>query len=303
MGKTLLIILIVLFVLYCVFIGFFFFVDFDRKFKIPMEKLMNPDGVQEMYRRKDTILSWPMQEVRITSYDGLQLYGRYFHQSDSKRLLIMCHGWKSKWYADFSTHVLWFYENQCDLLIIDERACGESEGRFVTFGIKERRDIAAWAEWASRNQKLPVYLYGTSMGAASVLMSADLSSDFASGIVADSPFTQPYTELRDFAKRMLHIPEYPFLPSLNLLCRLILKEDLRHTDAEEILKKSRIPVIIFHGAKDWFCSVSMSERVRDMNLPNVDTYIYDDCGHCGSYTHHEEEYKHALMDLFSGTGD
>lgn len=196
--------------------------------------------------RKKRVLNYPMEEIFIESQDHLKLYGRYFHAEGHDKLIVMCHGWKSEWYIDFSQLAIWFYEKcNCDLLIMDERGIGRSEGKYITFGLNEHLDIHDWVMWAHYRQNLPIYLYGTSMGAATVLMTSASLNDIVSGIIADSPFTQPYDELKDFAKRNIHLPEYPFLPSMNFLVKTFIKKDLKSIDAMEILKDTKMPIVIF----------------------------------------------------------
>lgn len=296
--KILFTIIAVAAVLFALFIFFFFEVEFDRKLKIPMEKFM-PDGfLGKLKQNKDLILSWPMQEVYITSRDGLKLYGRYFHKEDSERLMIMCHGWKSEWYMDFSSLAIWMYGQKCDLLIIDERAAGQSEGRYITFGLKEHKDITDWTKWAEKNQTLPVYLYGTSMGAASVLMASAMASPCVKGIIADSPFTNVYNEFKDFGKRNLHIPEKPFVPVISALGKMVFKEDFRKTHVKDILPHCSVPVLIFHGSKDFFCNAEMSRELKDLNLKNVDVILYEGVQHCANYQAHPEEYTQKIQELW-----
>lgn len=293
-----LIIVLILVLLYCLIIYFAFLYTFSRKIKVNMEKYMRDGYADVLQDRKKRVLNYPMEEVFIESQDHLKLYGRYFHLEGHDKLIVMCHGWKSEWYIDFSQLAIWFYEKcNCDLLIMDERGIGRSEGKYISFGLNEHLDIHDWVMWAHHKQNLPIYLYGTSMGAATVLMTSASLNDIVSGIIADSPFTQPYDELKDFAKRNIHLPEYPFLPSMNFLVKTFIKKDLKSIDAMEILKDTKMPIVIFHGGLDFFCNVKISQKIKEMNLPNVSVYIYPDSNHCCSYVKHEKEYENIISRL------
>lgn len=294
------IVLLALFILYWLIIYLFFLYTFSRKIKVDMEKFM-PDGYADILQvRKERILNYPMEEVTITSFDNLKLYGRYFHKEGHDKLIVMCHGWKSPWYVDFSKLAIWFYEqNNCDLLIMDERGGGQSEGKYITFGMCEKEDIHDWVMWAKEKQNLPIYLYGTSMGAATVLMVSSSLNGIVSGIIADSPFTQPYEELKDFAKRNIHLPEKPFMPSLNFIVKKTIKKDLKSVDSVAILKDTTMPIIIFHGELDFFCNVEVSKKIKELDYPNIDVYIYHDSNHCSSYVKHEKEYEAIIGNLIN----
>lgn len=287
-------------VLYWIVVYLFFLYTFSRKIKVNMERFM-PDGYADVLQeRKNRILNYPMEEITLISHDHLKLYGRYFHKEGNDKLIVMCHGWKSPWYVDFSKLAIWFYEkNNCDLLIMDERAGGKSEGKYVTFGLLEKDDIYDWVMWAHHRQDLPIYLYGTSMGAATVLMTSSSLNGIVSGIIADSPFMQPYEELRDFSKRNIHLFEYPFMPSLNFLFKKIVKKDLKSINSFEIIKNTKMPIIIFHGELDFFCNVNISKKIKELNYSNISVYIYSDSNHCSSYVKHEKEYENIIYHMIN----
>lgn len=277
-----------------VYLGFLY--TFSNRIHVNMEKMMRNGYAQKLQNWKNRLLSYPMKEITIGSEEHLKLYGRYFHRNGNKRLVIMCHGWKSEWYIDFSEIALWFYEEMnCDLLVIDERAIGKSEGRYITFGIKEKDDIQRWIDWAVVNQNLPVYLYGTSMGAASVLMAAEGENDRVSGIIADSPFSEPYDELKDFSRRILKLPEHPFMDTLNIFYRLSLKADLKDINVMNILPHTSMPILIFHGTDDFFCNVDISRKIKNKNFPNIKTVIFEDCNHCCGYVKNKEYYQNEII--------
>ena len=83
----------------------------------------------------------PCEFVTIKSHDGLTLSGRYYHQKDGAPLAIGFHGYKSCWLTDFCGGADIAFQMGQNVLLIDERAHGKSQGRTITFGIKERQDL------------------------------------------------------------------------------------------------------------------------------------------------------------------
>lgn len=67
--------------------------------------------------------------------------------------------------------------------MVDERAHGKSEGKVITFGIRERCDCKLWAEYAVKRygENKDIFLAGVSMGAASVMMASNLGLPGMSG--------------------------------------------------------------------------------------------------------------------------
>ena len=74
-----------------------------------MEKYMRDGYADVLQDRKKHVLNYPMEEVFIESHDHLKFYGRYFHAEGHDKLIVMCHGWKSEWYIDFSQLAILLY--------------------------------------------------------------------------------------------------------------------------------------------------------------------------------------------------
>ena len=90
----------------------------------------------------------PYEEVSIVSFDGLTLFGRYYHVKDGAPLDIGFHGYRSSALTDFAGGSELSFSMGHNLLLIDERAHGRSEGRTITFGIQERWDADSWVRYA-----------------------------------------------------------------------------------------------------------------------------------------------------------
>ena len=70
------------------------------------------------------------------------------------------------------------YREKATLLLVDQRACGKSEGKYITFGAKEKYDILLWIKFINERYygKKTIYIHGTSMGAATTLMVSSLTT-------------------------------------------------------------------------------------------------------------------------------
>ncbi|MBQ2817488.1 MAG: hypothetical protein IJF16_06125, partial [Clostridia bacterium] len=86
----------------------------------------------------------PTTRLSIKSLDGLLLSGRYLPVEGSKKTIILAHGYRSS-AADFSCAWELYRELGFNLLAIDQRAHGRSEGKYITFGVKEKDDVRLWA--------------------------------------------------------------------------------------------------------------------------------------------------------------
>ena len=77
----------------------------------------------------------PQERVIITSYDGLTLCAEYFPaDTPSDRLAIINHGYTGCGMRDSTSISVFFHKLGYDCLIVDHRAHGNSEGKFIGFG-------------------------------------------------------------------------------------------------------------------------------------------------------------------------
>ena len=122
------------------------------------------------------------------------------------------------------------------------------------------------------------------MGAATVLLSlgTDLPGN-VKGVVADCGFTSPWEIVRHVAKRDFHLPAFPLLHLLDLVCRGIAGFSLKEVDTRKALAGSRLPVLFLHGAADDFVPVSMSEENYRACQGEKSLYLVPGAGHAQSY--------------------
>ena len=79
----------------------------------------------------------PCERVSIRSRDGLRLFARYYHTADDAPLAIQVHGYRSHVLRDFSGDCIPCQKRGFNVLLIEQRAHGESEGHCISFGIRE----------------------------------------------------------------------------------------------------------------------------------------------------------------------
>lgn len=136
----------------------------------------------------------PHEDVFLPALDGARLHARLYRVPHAHATVILCHGYHSHAEHDFSAQFPALYASGgCNLLLIDERAHGLSEGKCLTFGQLERYDIAQWVHWVREHSRVqrPIALYGVSMGAASVLLAAQLPElrDEIACVIADCGYS------------------------------------------------------------------------------------------------------------------
>ena len=231
-----------------------------EEFEMPPGKIYLPYKEQLIEWMKQ-YRSLPQEDFYITSYDGLKLHGKYFEFVKGAPIEIMFHGYRGNAERDLCGGVERCKRANINVLVVDQRAHGESEGKAITFGIKERFDCKSWVDFAVKHfgDDVVLYITGISMGASTVLMasSLDLPSN-VKGIVADCGFSSPKEIIKETVKKM-HLPPKLMYPFIKFGAKVFGKFNIEETSPLEELKKCKIPVIFFHGDTDNFVPHYMSQ--------------------------------------------
>lgn len=199
----------------------------------------------------------------IESYDKLQLHS-YVVTQNSNKWAIVVHGYggSGKLMSDKSKY---FYDMGYNVLIPDLRGHGKSEGDYIGMGWKDRLDIISWINFIIKeNPNAEIVLHGTSMGAATVLMTSgeNLPSN-VKAIVADCAYTSAWDEFSYQLETYLKVPSYYILNVTNMVTKLKAGYSLKEASALESVKKATVPILFIHGDKDKFVPYSMMDKLYD----------------------------------------
>ncbi len=255
------------------------------------------DVMCDLIRQMDAI---DCERVSITSYDGLRLCARYYHVADGAPLQIQMHGWRGSAIRDFCGGNKLAREAGFNTLVPDQRAHGASQGRTITFGLRERYDCLYWARWASRRfPGVPIVLAGVSMGASTVLMAAGLPlPSSVCGVIADSPYASPGAIIRKVCRDM-HLPPALVYPCVRLGARLFGGFDLNETDVLQQVQGAKIPALLIHGEDDRFVPCDMSRQIYDVYPAQKRRVTFPGAGHGISYIADPDGYGRAVEQFLS----
>ena len=245
---------------------------------------------------EEKILAEESEEVRIRSADGTELTGHWFPCPGAKRVILAFHGWRARWSRDFGMIAPFWRREGCSLLLAEQRGQNGSSCRYMGFGLTERFDCLAWAEWAAgRFPDLPVYLSGISMGGTAVLMSADLDLPRqVKGIMADCAFTSPDGIWEHVVRDNLHLPYRPRRRLVDLICRRKTGRGASEFTTPKSLSAAKVPVLLIHGLDDRFVPIGMAyENLKACRTPCRITVI-PGAGHGMSYPTDPDSYEQAM---------
>ena len=267
---------------------------------------VNPPGGMPSREQMDSfqrrMLDLPQKTVRIKNRDGLTLVGHWLPVENATRTLLMMHGWRSSWLNDFCGIVPFLQDCGCNLLLVEQRGQGASEGAYIGFGVLEQHDCLDWVHALQETlcPHLPIYLVGISMGATTVLMaSGHPLPDQVRGIVADCGFTSPAAIVSCCVKSGFPQLRGDLLPMFNLAVRRRAGYRLDAYSTLTALRDNVKPVLFIHGEADTFVPVSMTlENYRACRAPK-ELLLVEGAGHGLSYVFDHEAYQQALKAFFA----
>ncbi len=300
--HILLIILAILLVLVLSVGTFTFFMACLRK-KEP--QWLNPEALkgtgaerlcQYILQAHNWMDSHKVEDIRIQSRDGLNLYARWIPAENPRGTILLAHGYQSTPYIDFSLVLDVYHNLGMNMLIPDQRCHGKSEGKYMTFGVKEWQDMACWVDYHNTNLgSWPLILSGLSMGASTVLYMADEDlPENVKGIIADCGFTSPYAIIGKVFRSVTHLPPWPFLWVTDLCARLFADFSLKQKDTRKTLLSGKYPVILAHGLADDFVPCEMSQEAYNVCTSEKELLLVEDAGHGYSFLKDRERYTQAV---------
>ena len=302
------IVLAIIIMLLILFAVIFSYVAYRMAFYSSPRREEDPHGIpkgeqyeerkEEMFAMIDEMNAVPYERVYATSYDGLKLSARYYHVKDGAPLQIQCHGWRGMGVRDFSGGCKFAIDSGFNVLLIDHRGAGESEGKVITFGIREKYDVLTWIAYSLNRfgAETEICLTGISMGAATVLEASafDLPKN-VKAIIADSPYSSP-EEILAVVSAGMGMPAKLVMPFIKAGAYLYggLKIE---GGAEEAVKKCKIPVLIIHGEDDRFVPTEMGRRIYAACASEKRLFTVPGAGHGLSFVIDREGYERAVTEF------
>lgn len=278
---------------------------FRRETENAAEEFPLPPGkIYEPYR--DQMIAWmkemralPHETIAVTSHDGLTLVGNYYEYSPDSPIELMFPGYRGLAERDLCGGVQRCFALGHSALVVDQRACGKSEGNVITFGAKESIDCHTWLRYLTKRfgMSRPVILCGISMGAATVLLAASQPlPPSVVGVLADCGYTTAAEMIQKTIREMRLSPTlaYPFVQAG---ARLWGGFDLADAAPLHTISGCRVPVIFFHGENDAYVPCEMSRRNFEACTAPKQLVTTAGAGHGLCYPADTEGYLQALREF------
>ena len=246
----------------------------------------------------ENIRKIPYEDAFITSFDKLKLHARIYINPNSKKVAVLCHGYRGTPCRDFSGGAVEVIKLGYNVVLIDERAHGLSKGHTITFGVREVQDAIDWVKYARKRfgEDCELALIGISMGGNVVLTAADKVGK--AKIVADCPYSSPRIMLRHTIKEM-KLPVPIFYPLLNLTSIVFGRANLNKASAYDSIKNTMNKVLIIHGDSDVVVPHFISEDLFRAYPNKIQYELFKGANHGMSYLVDKSRYQKIIKDFLN----
>jgi fermentation-respiration switch protein FrsA (DUF1100 family) len=180
-----------------------------------------------------------------------------------------------------------------NVLAVDCRGHGKSQGDYIGMGWPDRKDLNLWVREIVR--LIPgseIVLMGISMGAAAVLMASaeDLPVNVR-GVLSDCAYTSAKEIFAYQLNRMYRLPTFPIIPLTSLVTRLKAGFFLGEASAVAQVSKTRLPVLFIHGEEDRFVPLEMVHRLAKACPSEHQVWVVPGAGHGLSFQADPQAYR------------
>lgn len=230
-----------------------------------------------------------MRDCFIKSFDNLNLFGKFLINNKSNNWVILVHGYTANAKSMLSLADK-YYKKGFSILAPDQRAHGQSEGTYTTFGLKEKEDIKARMEWIIKTDpQAKIIVHGESMGAATTMLLAGDNPENLLAFIEDCGYTSFYAMQIDQLKGDLGLLVYPITFIANIIGKIRFSSNFYKSNMDS-MKNTKIPGMFIHGKSDRLVPVQMCYDLYKIHPGKKSLYTPKAADHAECKFYDQDEY-------------
>lgn len=239
------------------------------------------------------------EDIEIISEDGTRLHAWYLKAAEkegnatqSQGVVIHLHG-SDRNITYTIRNSYWLTQHGFDVLALDYRGYGKSEGKPSQTGLVE--DVQAAIRWVSETSEAkdkPVWLWGQSMGGQLGILAAAREESFSvAGVISEATYSTYSSHIRDKVSRMG--------PLWLIQWALWLTTSDEESALSEVENLTPVSLILVHGTADRGVAPNHSDQLYEKAGEPKELWKVDDAGHLKIF--HDEENQRKLLELMKAT--
>jgi len=257
-----------------------------KKEKNNIDKYISPDDLNWINHQS-------FEELEINSFDGLLLKAKLLKTShDSDKVVVAIHGYRMNNLKEYGKYLKFYHDLGFHILLPDNRAHDQSEGKYIGFGWLDRLDCIQWIYKIKKyfNKPLQIVLHGISMGSATVLMaSGEKLPNDVKCIISDCGYSSMIEEVQ-YVVKQTPFPNFIVKPA-TWLSKYRAGYNFKEASTIQQIKKSKTPTLFIHGDKDDFVPTNMVYDLYEVCPCQKELLIVEGANHAESYSVNPELYK------------
>ena len=237
------------------------------------------------------------RKLSYTSFDGLKLSAllTYSNIEDAKGTIILIHNSASNkyYFLDFSGVLA---DKGFNSVAIDLRGYGESEGKFCTYGVKEKEDVRSLIDELTKYKNLePIGVWGSSLGGAVAMQAMGIDKRIKFGIV-EATYTDFKTNMDTYFTRLTKLKLKPLTNYIVNRSGSIGDFDVDDASPMKYAEKITQPILVVHGEKDPVFNIKYGKANFDKIKSTDKEFItIDSAGHANIWEVGGEKYFEKVM--------
>ena len=177
---------------------------------------------------------------------------------------------------------------------------GESEGRAIQMGWKDRIDVLQWMNIANEifGDSTQMVVHGISMGGATTMMvSGEKQQPYVKCFVEDCGYTSVWDEFSHELKSSFHLPAFPLMYTTSWLCEKKYGWNFKEASSLKQVEKCELPMLFIHGDKDTYVPTWMVYPLYEAKPEPKELWIVPGAAHALSYKENKQEYTDTGRDF------
>lgn len=241
------------------------------------------------------------KQESITSSDGISLNGYYAYSTQNNPWVICIHGYGGK-ATGMVEYTEMFRNLGMNVLTVDLRGHGDSQGNYYTLGVRDSDDIILWTNWLKKSFKADkIILFGISMGGATALMAAAKKSELFSIVISDSAPSDFNRMFMRILKHRMGSIAHLFMPMLYLYTRILAGYSLKEASAGEYVSQVSIPTLYIHGQSDGLVPLEMMTELYEKSTCQKECFVMQGAEHTGAIKTDKDLYLRKVSDFIQRT--
>ena len=240
---------------------------------------MTPDQVA-MY---DEGLVWQREhdefkkELHIVN-ENHNLYAEYYDFGFDRAIIFVPGRTEGLGYGYFFAKP--YRECGFNVLTIDQRAHGLSDGKYPALGFDEHRDLIKWAELLHNEYGVKSsVLHGVCIGSSCCLQAlvSENAPSYFDGLIADGMYTRFYYSFRNHLVNKFKQPAFPTMIATNLSFKLATGHSMKRGPLN-ILPEIHVPLLMLHSREDLYSTPEFAQRLYDASGAENKTLVWFEHG-------------------------